>query len=212
MVKHKISVIIPVYKAETFLRMCIDSILKQTFKDFEIILVNDGSPDHSGQICDEYAAQHQNIIVIHQENAGINKARYIGVKKATSDWITFVDNDDTLPIDALERLYAQTENTELVIGSFVNLEVDENLSLEQYRQGVIDSTLIPPQPWGKLYRKELFSESTFDFPREIDGAEDMIMSIRILFSLTCSPRFVKKSVYNFMRHTSSASHTKDPRL
>ncbi len=195
MIKHKISVVIPVYKAEFFLRICIDSVLKQTFKDFEIILVNDGSPDSSGQICDEYAAQYQNIIVIHQENAGINKARYTGVKKATSDWITFVDNDDTLPIDALERLYAQTENTELVIGSFVNLEVDENLSLEQYRQGVIDSTLIPPQPWGKLYRKELFSENTFDFPREIDGAEDMIMSIRILFSLTRPPHFVQKSVY-----------------
>ena len=146
-------------------------------------------------------------MVIHQENGGINKARYAGVKKATSDWITFADNDDTLPLDALERLYAQTENTELVIGSFVNLEVDENLSLEQYRQGVIDSTLIPPQPWGKLYRKELFSENTFDFPREIDGAEDMIMSIRILFSLTRPPHFVKKSVYHFMRHTSSASHT-----
>ena len=67
-------------------------------------------------------------MVIHQENSGINKARYAGVKKATSDWITFADNDDTLPLDALERLYAQTENTELVIGSFVNLEVDENLS------------------------------------------------------------------------------------
>lgn len=205
--KYKISVVVPVYKAENFLRMCVDSILQQTLKDVEIVLVDDGSPDRSGQICDEYATQHQNVMVIHQENSGINKARYAGVKKATSDWITFADNDDTLPLDALERLYAKTENTELVIGSFVNLEVDENLSLEQYRQGVIDSTLIPPQPWGKLYRKELFSENTFDFPREIDGAEDMIMSIRILFSLTRPPHFVKKSVYHFMRHTSSASHT-----
>ncbi|WP_315403774.1 glycosyltransferase [Hoylesella saccharolytica] len=204
---YKISVIIPIYKAENFLQMCVDSILRQTFKEFEIVLVDDGSPDRSGQICDKYAAQHQNIIVIHQENAGINKARYAGVKKATSDWITFVDNDDTLPIDALERLYAQTEGTELVIGSFTDLDVKEGLSLEAYRQGVIDSTLIPPQPWGKLYRKELFSESTFDFPREIDGAEDMIMSIRILFSLNRPPHFVKKSVYNFLRRTSSASHT-----
>ena len=180
---YKISVIIPIYKAENFLQMCVDSILRQTFKEFEIVLVDDGSPDRSGQICDKYAAQHQNIIVIHQENAGINKARYAGVKKATSDWITFVDNDDTLPIDALERLYAQTEGTELVIGSFTDLEVKEGLSLEAYRQGVIDSTLIPPQPWGKLYRKELFSESTFDFPREIDGAEDMIMSIFLMIAV-----------------------------
>ena len=93
-----------------------------------------------------------------------------------------------------------------MIGSFRKLEVAENLSLEEYRKGVIDSSLIPPQPWGKLYRRDLFSENTFDFPREIDGAEDMIMSIRIMFSVTRPPRFVKESVYNFMRRKSSASH------
>lgn len=207
MEKSKISVIIPVYKAETFLRNCIDSLLDQTFKEFEIILVDDGSPDLSGEICDEYANKYQNIVCIHQDNAGINKARSAGLKKAKSDWITFVDNDDFLPRDALERLYAQTKDTDLVIGSFKDLDVKEDLSLDEYRQGVIDTTLIPPQPWGKLYRRELFSESTFDFPREIDGAEDMIMSIRILFSITRPPHFVRKSVYNFLRHKSSASHT-----
>lgn len=202
----KISVIIPVYGAESYLHTCVDSVLEQTFKDFEIILVDDGSPDNSGAICDEYSVQYPNITTVHQENAGINKARYSGVRKATAEWITFVDNDDTLPADALERLYAQTADTELVIGSFRKLEVAENLSLEEYRKGVIDSSLIPPQPWGKLYRRELFSENTFDFPREIDGAEDMIMSIRIMFSVTRPPRFVKESVYNFMRRKSSASH------
>ena len=169
----KISVIIPVYGAESYLHTCVDSVLEQTFEDFEIILVDDGSPDNSGAICDEYSAQYPNITTVHQENAGINKARYSGVRKATAEWITFVDNDDTLPADALERLYAQTADTELVIGSFRKLEVAENLSLEEYRKGVIDSSLIPPQPWGKLYRRELFSENTFDFPREIDGAEDI---------------------------------------
>ena len=83
--KYKISVVVPVYKAENFLRMCVDSILQQTLKDVEIVLVDDGSPDRSGQICDEYATQHQNVMVIHQENGGINKARYAGVKKATSE-------------------------------------------------------------------------------------------------------------------------------
>ena len=68
--KYKISVVVPVYKAENFLRMCVDSILQQTLKDVEIVLVDDGSPDRSGQICDEYAAQHQNVMVIHQENGG----------------------------------------------------------------------------------------------------------------------------------------------
>ena len=116
MEKNKISVIIPVYKAESFLRNCIDSLLDQTFKDFEVILVDDGSPDLSGEICDEYANKYQNIVCIHQDNAGINKARSAGLKKAKSDWITFVDNDDTLPRDALERLCVQTKDTDLEIG------------------------------------------------------------------------------------------------
>ena len=79
MTNYKISVIIPVYGAEKYLRKCVDSILAQTFKDFEIILIDDGSPDKSGQICDEYSDKYENVVTIHQTNKGINKARQTGV-------------------------------------------------------------------------------------------------------------------------------------
>lgn len=104
-----ISVIVPVYKVEPYLRQCIDSILAQTFQDFELILVDDGSPDNCGAICDEYAAQDGRITVIHQENAGLSAARNAGIdwvfSNSGSRWITFVDSDDALAPIMLETLY-----------------------------------------------------------------------------------------------------------
>lgn len=106
-----ISVIIPVYKCEDFLQSCINSILNQTFSDFEIILVDDGSPDNSGKLCDELAKKHTDIAVIHQENQGQAAARNNGVKVARGEWLHFVDCDDSLHPEILENLYnAVTKN------------------------------------------------------------------------------------------------------
>lgn len=100
-----ISVIVPVYNAEAFLPECIDSILSQTFSDFEIILVEDGSPDHCGIICDDYAARHDRISVIHQENQGQAAARNHAMSQAKGSWICFVDSDDLIHPRMLEALY-----------------------------------------------------------------------------------------------------------
>jgi glycosyltransferase involved in cell wall biosynthesis len=104
-----ISIIVPVYKVEPYLRQCIDSILAQTFPDFELILVDDGSPDNCGAICDEYAAKDNRITVIHQENGGLSAARNTGIDwvfaNSDSRWITFVDSDDVLAPIMLETLY-----------------------------------------------------------------------------------------------------------
>ena len=107
----RISVIVPVYKCEQLIETCVDSILNQTFSDFEIILVDDGSPDNSGRICDDLAKKHDNIIVIHQENQGQAAARNNAVKIAKGEWLHFVDCDDALHPQILEALYkAATEN------------------------------------------------------------------------------------------------------
>ena len=92
----EISVIVPVYKVEEFLRDCIDSILNQTFGDFELILVDDGSPDRCGQICDDYAVKDNRIKVIHQENKGLSGARNVGLEVMTGNYITFIDSDDVV--------------------------------------------------------------------------------------------------------------------
>lgn len=101
----KISIIVPVYKVEKYLRKCIDSILSQTFEDFELILVDDGSPDKCGEICDEYARKDARIRVIHKENGGLSDARNKGIDEAKGEYIGFVDSDDYIADDMYETLY-----------------------------------------------------------------------------------------------------------
>jgi len=101
----KISIIVPVYKVEQYIHKCIDSILNQTLNDFELILVNDGSPDQCGQICDEYAKCDSRIKVIHKENGGQASARNMGLDIATGEYIGFVDSDDWIEPDMYEILY-----------------------------------------------------------------------------------------------------------
>ena len=108
-----ISVIVPVYKVEKYIHRCVDSILAQTFTDFELILVDDGSPDNCGMICDEYALKDNRIHVIHKENGGLSDARNAGIdwafEHSNSEWITFIDSDDWIHSRYLEKLY-QTVN------------------------------------------------------------------------------------------------------
>ena len=99
-----ISVIIPVYKVEKYLCRCVDSVLEQTYTNMEIILVDDGSPDNCPVMCDEYARQDSRVKVIHQENAGLSGARNAGIDMAQGQWLAFVDSDDYLAADFLERL------------------------------------------------------------------------------------------------------------
>ena len=100
-----ISVIVPVYKVEEYLYECIDSIRRQTYKDLEIILVDDGSPDNCGMICDEYAKNDERIRVIHQNNAGLSSARNKGIENASGDYLCFVDSDDFISDDYCETLF-----------------------------------------------------------------------------------------------------------
>ena len=99
------SVIVPIYKVEKYLKKCIDSILEQSFKDFELILVDDGSPDNCPQICDEYAKNDSRIKVVHKKNGGLVSARNVGIQTAIGDYICYVDGDDWIHEDTLKNLY-----------------------------------------------------------------------------------------------------------
>ena len=103
-IKDMVSVIIPVYNAEKYLHRCIDSILAQTYTDFELLLINDGSNDGSGMICDAYAAKDSRVRVFHKENGGVSSARNIGIDNAAGVYISFVDADDELLLNALEKM------------------------------------------------------------------------------------------------------------
>ena len=106
-----ISVILPIYNVEPYLERAVDSIIKQTYRNIEIILVDDGSPDNCGNICDAYAKQDKRIIVIHKENGGLSDARNVGIKKASGKYITLVDSDDYVDDDYVEFLYSLIKNS-----------------------------------------------------------------------------------------------------
>lgn len=119
---EKVSVIVPIYNVEKYLRKCIDSIIAQTYENIEVILVDDGSTDSCGVICDECAKEDSRIVVIHKKNAGVSAARNTGMAQCTGEYIFFVDSDDYLPMDSIEKLY----------DSLCVYEADISIGIEEY--------------------------------------------------------------------------------
>ena len=169
-----IAVIVPVYKVEKYIHRCVDSILAQTFTDFELILVDDGSPDNCGRICDEYATKDNRVHVIHKENGGLSDARNAGmdyvIHKGESKWITFIDSDDWIARDYLEQLLnlCNKYNTDIGIcrllrckeqpESIIDINVDYEASPYDalvYEGGVACYAC------AKLYRTELIANYRF---------------------------------------------------
>ena len=169
----KLSIIVPVYKVEPCLRRCVDSILAQTFTDFELILVDDGSPDGCPAICDEYARLDERVRVIHKSNGGLSDARNAGLDVARGEFIGFVDSDDSIHPCMYMRLMEQVNryNADMAVTGFVNIDESgeilkkyPKLSSEKvlYRKDFIDQ-FYPDNKWiifasacNKLYRRELF--------------------------------------------------------
>ncbi len=214
--EYLISVIIPVYNGEIYLRECVDSVLGQSFTDFELILVNDGSKDTSGDICNEYAKLDSRIKVIHQANGGVTSARHIGVQKARGEWICFVDCDDTIPNDSLSSLFecCQLYDTDIVVGHYqqVPFSPPSQISLKKWRENCCAGVHLSPTPFAKLIRKSLFTEWVLDIPRNVFNGEDMLMNIRLAFNMTKDPVEVHKRVYNYRRNLASVTHTKPSSL
>ena len=213
-----IGVIVPVYKTEKYIAECIESILAQTYTNFRLILVDDGTPDAAGAICDEYAAKDPRITVIHQDNAGVTRARARGVEEAADcEWITFVDSDDTITSDALETLTSAADKyVEIVVNPIDNFAKTNNINgyidIERYVYKVITEELCSPV--GKLFRKHLFNSKVFDIPRTIYIGEDLIMNLNIAFNtkknditITCD-----KVLYIYNNNPNSTINTFKPTL
>ena len=197
-----ISVIVPVYKVEPYLRICIDSILAQTLTDFELILVDDGSPDNCGAICDEYAAVDDRVVVIHQKNQGVSAARNAGIDwvfaNSTSKWITFVDSDDAIEpsyLAILHRYITEQDGDVATVNGYTFCEDSEltegdvPATLSQVMSGkqacisfYQEKGVIAPQPWGKLCRRTLFEKLRFQ--TGITYAEDEDVVVRLMYMAT----------------------------
>ncbi|MBE6730271.1 MAG: glycosyltransferase [Ruminococcaceae bacterium] len=165
-----ISVIVPVYNVEKYINRCVDSILAQTFMDFELILIDDGSHDNSPYICDEYAEKDSRIRVIHQENSGVSSARNAGlnlaINNSDSEWITFIDSDDWVDSRYLEKLIKATSDHDVMISccNYCNV-VDDTICCDNNKaidvctpeDLYINKNLMATVPWGKLYLKKCFN-------------------------------------------------------
>ncbi len=206
----KVSIIIPVYNRRDFLSVCIKSLLVQSFKDFEICLIDDGSTDGTEVLCDKLAETDVRIKALHVQNGGAAYARRKGVEMATGEWILFVDSDDTMPCDALQRLFqATSEDTDIVVGFYRKKRLwgTKKLSPTCYRKQLIIGRHNISATCGKLFRRTLFNDHTLRTPPEIVMGEDMLMNIRLAFA-SSKPVFLVggNSVYNYIQHGENITH------
>lgn len=204
--KELISVIIPVYKVEDLLDRCVNSILNQIYSNLEIILVDDGSPDNCGAVCDQYATEDKRIRVIHKENGGLSSARNAGLKIATGKYVTFVDSDDYINNNMLEILYNNllAANSDISICNFQSFSDESEVMtsdlniLDDFTTYSNEESLeillynrITNCSWGKLFRKELFDD--IEFP-EGKIMEDLATTYK-LFAKSKSISISKKKLY-----------------
>ena len=191
----KVSIIVPVYMVEEYIAQCIESVLNQTFVDFELILIDDGSKDNSGIICDSYAKKDDRITVIHTDNNGAATARNIGLKCASGRYIAFLDGDDYFAENMLERLYKEIDGSEydIAVSDFLNILPDEkdNFSLNLTEKTVSGREVLEHLKneknygvwtivWNKLYKREALNNLSFP-----DGKyfEDEFFSNRLYLNI-----------------------------
>ena len=209
MSRPKISVIVPVYKAETYLCRCVDSILSQTFEDFELLLIDDGSPDRSGEICDEYAKRDCRVRVFHKENGGVSSARQCGLDNAKGEYVIHADPDDWIEKEMYERMYevAIKNNADIVGCDFV-LEFSEQYQRVS-RQPLSENSLscirlffeekLHSGCWNKLIIRKLFEENKISFPRNVNLWEDMSTIPRV-FYYAKNIKYVPSPFYHYVQY------------
>ena len=187
----KISVIVAVYKAEAYLHRCVDSLLAQTFQDFEILLIDDGSPDNSGKICDDYAKQDFRIHVFHKENGGVASARQCGIDHARGEYTTHVDPDDWVEPTMLKEMYAKAkeDDADIVFSDFL-FENKNGNSIYQKQQptslitGCVLLDLVCHRLrislWSRLIRLSCYKDNYIRFPLDLKYGEDNCVLIKLL--------------------------------
>ena len=185
-----VSVVVPVYKVEPYLEKCVDSIRNQTYSDLEIILVDDGSPDRCGEMCEAYAEEDPRIRVIHQENGGQGAARNKGVEQARGKYLVFVDSDDWISADMIEKAVDAAERLQCDIVMFdyyfAEAEASEIREMDFPADQVMHITknkellFVPPAPWAKLFRREFYLKSGCRFPGHTYFEDLAVMPFLIL--------------------------------
>ena len=216
----KVSIVVPVYNASKYLSFCIDSIINQTYKNLEIILVNDGSTDNSGSICDEYGKKDNRITVIHQENQGVSKTRNNGLKRATGEYLTFIDADDIISENYVELLLKDISENTLNIctlslfdkeitkrdseGDIIELSKDNFITICKY--GLINT------PCCKLFSIKILKEKNITFDTSLSLGEDLLFNLDY-FNYIDKINIIDKDLYFYRRsETNTLSSSYEPNM
>ena len=228
-----ISVIVPIYKIEDYLPQCVDSLLNQSFSNFELILVDDGSPDNCPEICDEYAKKDTRVVVVHKKNGGLLSARKAGLDKAKGEYIAYVDGDDWVDNYYLDILYklAKANDSDLVVtGHFREfdgkIETIKSKTTAIYGADEIKSKILPnaifngrfcehgvsTYVWNKLFRKTLLEKVLYDVPNEIIMGEDAAITYAYL-AITKRMTVSRTPLYYYrQRHDSIVKSIENPKM
>ena len=218
--KALISIIVPIYNVEKYLRQCLDSIIAQTYQNFECLLINDGSPDNSADICKEYVDKDARFHYFEKANGGLASARNLGIKQSKGQFITFIDSDDWIELDYLEVLYSKIKeyNTDFVISSYNKFDMDEDCfyfhiwDQDYYEKIWTSQELLTQLPnlenydgsytvsWGKLFKRSLFDEILFNEQRKF--GEDFECSFKLYLTMS-SCLYIHKALYNYRVHSES---------
>ena len=218
--KALISIIVPIYNVEKYLRQCLDSIQDQSYQNFECLLINDGSPDNSADICREYVSKDPRFRYIEKENGGVSSARNLGLEHSKGEYITFIDSDDWVDLDYLEVLHSKIKeyNTDFVISSYKKFDMDEDCfylhiwDQDYYERIWTSQELLSQLPnlenydgsytvsWGKLFKRSIFDEILFNEQRKF--GEDFECSFKLYLSMT-SCLYIHKALYNYRLHSES---------
>lgn len=191
--EYLVSIVVPVYNSATWLDQCVKSLLHQTYKKIEIILVDDESTDESGKICDYYSKQDDRVKVVHKENGGVSAARNKGLEVATGDWISFVDSDDYLSFDIIEQAIeiANMTDTDLICWNYVELLDDESIQgepiyIDTIKKEEVISAIIAGYRnkfflgkyiravWGKLFKSKIIKKNNISFNEKLYIGEDAV--------------------------------------
>lgn len=215
-----ISVIVPVYKVEAYLSKCIDSILGQSFTDFELLLIDDGSPDNSGIICDQYAKKDERVKVFHKSNGGVSSARNHGLDNAKGVWIAFVDSDDYVGEDYLKGLYEMAKSdidlviqnilyvkNERVNHSFLNFSKQRLYTVNEFNQMVVEQHLDKcGYVTSKLFKRKIIESKSIRFLSNVDFCEDYLFLICYLNSVCNKVNTSSVSNYFYIDRENSLVH------
>ena len=218
-----ISIIVPVYNVEKFLPNCLKSISSQTFTDFEAVLIDDGSTDKSGEICDDYCKKDNRFKVYHKQNGGVSSARNYALDKISGEWVYFCDADDLLFEDALQTLLNEFgENIDCTMGGYVYMnENDDILMKNEIKETIVMSVeealidfykpkyfLFNGYIWNRLFKRNIIQEHNLRFREDLYIKEDGLFLVQYLCKCKGILVYNTKPVYKYIQHSSSAMNSK----